>query len=233
MARTIGAWAIGTATIAALAASGSRHDRLVGLHVYLWLFGPLQLVVLGAFAERVRLDHLLTWPYAIGLGALSASAVVGLVGWGRRRPDLRGPSGGVTWWMRVIVIGLAGFTAFLAVGTLRAGPGGQTAYGGVVPETLSLFSIRAFSAFLFAISAASWSMLLARNPRPMWELDRGGFVLSTMILVAAVLHLGAFDFGARAGGAVYIGAYALASILFAIVWALPRWRPDLFAADPP
>ena len=98
---------------------------------------------------------------------------------------------------------------------------------------MSLFTIRAFAAFLAAISAATLSMLLSRNPRPAWELDRAGFVISTIILVPAVLNIGAFDFGADPAGLVYVGAYAIASILFAFIWALPWIRPDLFAADPP
>lgn len=233
MVQTMGAWGIGTAAIAVLAAMQARQDRILGLNVYLWLFGILELLVVIAFIDRLQLGHLLTWPYLVGLLALAASAVAGLLGWWSERPNLRAPQGTVTGWMRAVAIGLGGFTAFLAVGTLMAGPEGQTAQGGVLPEPMSLFSIRAFSAFLAAISAATLSMLLPRNPRPAWELDRGGFILSTIILVAALLHLGAFDFGARPGGLVYILAYAIASILFVIIWLLPRLRPELFAADPP
>jgi hypothetical protein len=233
MAMTMGAWGIGTAAMAALAASQTSQDRILGLNVYLWLFGILELLVVVAFADRLQVGHVLTWPYLLGLAALAASAVAGVIGWANERPDLRGPAGTVTWWMRAIAIGLGGFTALLAIGTLMAGPDGRTAQGGVVPEPLSLFSIRAFSAFLAAISAATFAMLLPRNPRPAWELDRGGFILSTAILVVALLHVGAFDFGSQPGGLVYVGAYGVASILFAIIWVMPWVRPELFAADPP
>jgi hypothetical protein len=233
MAQTMGAWGIGTAAMAVLAATQSRQDRILGLNVYLWLFGILQLLVVVAFFDRLQLGRVLTWPYLIGLVALAASGVAGIVGWWSERPDLRGPHGTVTWWMRAIAIGLGGFTALLAIGTLIAGPEGRTAQGGVVPEPMSLFSIRAFSAFLAAISVATFSMLLPRNPRPAWELDSGGFILSTAILIVALLHLGAYGFGSELGGFVYIGAYAIASIVFVIIWVLPRVRPELFAADPP
>ena len=233
MVQTMGAWGIGTAAIAVLAAMQSRQDRILGLNVYLWLFGLLEIGVVIAFVDKLQTGHLLTWPYLVGLVALALSGIAGVLGWLTDRPDLRGPRGGVTWWMRAIAIGLGAFTAFLAAGTLIAGPDGQTAQGGVVPEPMSLFSIRAFSAFLAAISAATFSMLLPRNPRPAWELDRGGFILSTIVLIAALLNIGAFDFGAKPGGLVYIGAYAIASIVFAIIWVLPRYRPELFAADPP
>lgn len=233
MAMTMGGWGIGTAAIAALAASQSRQDRILGLNVYLWLFGILELLVVLAFLDRLQVGHLLTWPYLVGLVALAASGVAGVVGWWTTRPDLRGPVGSVTTWMRAVAIGLGAFTAFLAAGTLIAGPEGQTAQGGVLPEPMSLFSIRAFSAFLAAISAATLSMLLPRNPRPAWELDRGGFILSTVILIAALLNLAAFDVAARPGGLVYIAAYAIASVLFVVIWLLPRLRPELFSADPP
>jgi hypothetical protein len=233
MAMTMGAWGLGTAAMAAMAASTTRLDRALGLNVYLWLFGVLQLLVVLAFRDRLQTGHLLTWPYLAGLGALAVSAIAGVIDWVTRRPDVRGPAGVVTWWMRLIAIALGGFTAVLAAGTLVAGPDGQTAQGGVVPETMSLFSIRAFSAFLAAISAATLAMLLPRNPRPAWELDRGGFILSTLILIAAFVNIEAFDFGERPGGLVYIAAYGIASLLFLVIWALPRFRPDLFAADPP
>jgi hypothetical protein len=233
MAQTMGAWGIGTAAMAVLAAMQTRQDRILGLNVYLWLFGILQLLVVVAFIDRLQLGRVLTWPYLVGLLALAASGVAGVIGWWSERPDLRGPQGTVTWWMRAIALGLGGFTALLAIGTLIAGPEGRTAQGGVVPEPMSLFSIRAFSAFLAAISAATLSMLLPRNPRAAWELDRGGFILSTAILIVALLHLGAFDFGSKPGSLVYIGAYAIASALFAVIWVLPWIRPELFAADPP
>jgi hypothetical protein len=60
-------------------------------------------------------------------------------------------------------------------------------------------------------SVATLSMLLPRDPRPAWELARGGFILSTTILIAALLNLAAFDFVAPPGAPVYIGAYAIAS----------------------
>jgi hypothetical protein len=233
MAMTVGAWCIGTAVMCALAASSSRLDRILGLNVYTWGFGVLQSLVVLGFLDRLQTGNVLTWPYLIGLLALTASAILGILDAVTRRPDLRGPSGIVTAWMRAIAVGLGAFTALLALGTLVAGSDGGTAYGGYLPEQLSLFSIRAFSAFFAAISAATLSMLLSRNARPAWELDRGGFVLSTLVLVAALANIGAFDFAARPGGLVYIGAYALAAILFSVIWVLPRSRPDLFAADPP
>src|SRR5687768_10296104 len=134
MVQTMGAWGLGTAAMAVLAARQSRQDRILGLNVYLWLFGILQLLVVVAFLDRLQWGHLLTWPYLVGLVALAASAVAGVLGWSSERPDLRGPQGTVTTWMRAFAIGLGVFTAFLAAGTLIAGPEGRTAQGGVLPE---------------------------------------------------------------------------------------------------
>ena len=231
LAMTIGGWALGTSAFAAMAASTSRLDRTLGMNAYLWLFGVLQGLVALTFRDKLQTGHLLTWPYLIGLIALVASAVVGLADWWTRRPDLRGPVGVVPLWMKAIAAGLGAFVAFLAAGTLIAGPDGQVAQGRFFPEQLSLFSIRAFSAFFAAVAGGTLSLLLARKPRPYLELDRSGFMLVSAIVVASLLFLSEFDFAANPGGLVYLGAYVIATVAFGLIWLLARYRPDLFAAD--
>lgn len=233
LAMTIGGWALGTSALGAMAASTSRLDRTLGMNVYLLLFGVLQGLVALAFLDKLLPAHVLTWPYLIGLVALAASAVVGVADWWSRRPDLRGPVGMVPLWMKAIVVGLGAFTAFLAAGTLISGPDGQVAQGRFFPEQLSLFSIRAFSAFFATVAGGTLSLLLARNPRPYFELDRGGFVLVLAISIASLIHVSRFDFAAKPGGLAYLGAYVVAMVAFGVIWLLAPYRPDLFAADPP
>jgi hypothetical protein len=232
LAMTIGGWALGTAGVAALAARSSRQDRILGMNVYLWLFGSLQLLVVILFLDKLQVGHILTWSYLAGLAALVASAVVGLVEWVRERPDLRGPTGPLPIWMPATAIGLGGFTLVLALGSLVSGPSGQLAHGRFFPEELSGFSMRAFAAFFASVSGGTLALLAARNARPYLDLDTAGLMLVVPITVAAVVYIDRFDFQASPGGLVYLTAYVVALILFVVIRLVARSRPDLLAADP-
>jgi hypothetical protein len=232
LAMTIGGWALGTAGVAALAARASRLDRILGMNVYLWLFGALQSLVVIAFLDKLQTGHILAWPYLIGLGALLASAAVGITDWVRRRPDLRGPAGMVPRWMPGTAVALGGFTVLLAVGAFISGPAGQLATGRFFPEELSGFSMRAFAAFFASVSGGTLSLLLARNARPYLELDKAGLLLVLPITIASLVYLHRFDFVGRPGGLVYLAAYVVALVLFVVIWLFARTRQDLLAADP-
>ena len=63
---------------------------------------------------------------------------------------------------------------FLAIGTLLAASDGATARGEVLPEKMGVFSIRAFSAFLFALAAAILSLVPSRFVAPYRSLGSSG-----------------------------------------------------------
>lgn len=228
LAQTIGRWSLGTAAICAHAAWVGRVERVYPLLVYGWLFGIGQLVVVLFFADKLQTGHVLTYPYLGGLLALVGSAILGVSYWTSRRPDLGAGGGRVPSWGRLLTAVVAGFVLLLAVGTLLAGPDGAAARGDIFPEPMSLFSLRAFSAFLFALAAAQGSALLSRSVTPYFHLGRAGMYLIVPITLATLLNLSVFDFTGRPGGLLYLLAYVIVGIVLAIVLWHDRSHPEAF-----
>lgn len=220
LAQTIGGWSVGTAAMAVLAARARTLDRAYAAVIYCGLFGIGQLIVVIAFLDRLQTAHLLTWPYLGAMLSLSGAGVSGALdairAEGRRNGDRerRVPA-----WARVLAVLVGGFVLLLGIGTLLAGPDGATARGAIFPEQMGLFSIRAFSAFLFAIGVAIVSLLPARSMRPYRVLAMGGLYLIVPITVAALLNLSLFDFAARPGGLFYIVAYVVVGAVLAVALA--------------
>jgi len=225
LTQTIGGWSLGTAAIAVHAAVVGLPRRTYGLLIYLGLFGVAQLAVVVAFAGRLQVGHALTWPYLVGLVALAVGAASG--GLSLRGADA-GPATGrrAAWWIRVIALLVGGFVLFLAVGTLLAGPDGATARGEVMPEPMGLFSIRAFSAFLFALAAAILSLVPTRHVGPYRALGTSGLYLIVPITLAAALNFSLFD-PAKPGTMVYFWAYVIVGLIIVAVLVLERNRPQV------
>lgn len=221
LTQTIGGWSLGTAAISIHAVVGGPSRRLYGLLIYLGLFGVGQLAVVAAFAGRLQVGHLLTWPYLIGLAALAlgaAGAALSLRGGG----DAEDMGRRAPWWIRAIAGLVGAFVLFLAVGTLIAGPDGATARGEVLPEPMGLFSIKAFSAFLFALAAAILSLVLSRHVGPYRSLGTSGLYLIVPITLAAALNFSLFD-ASKPGTLVYFWAYVVVGLIILAVLVY-EWR---------
>jgi hypothetical protein len=232
LAQTIGGWSLGTAAMAAYAARVRRPERIYPVLVYCWLFGIGQLVVVVAFADRLETGRILTYPYLAGLLALVGSALAGVGHWLTHRRQLAGGAGRVPWWGRLLTAVVAGFVLLLAVGTLVAGPDGATARGEIFPEQMGLFSIRAFSAFFFALAAAQGSTLLSNHIQPYRDLGWAGMFLIVPITLAALLNLSMFDFSGKPGGLLYLLAYVVVGVIIAVVLFYDRRKPEAFARRP-
>ncbi len=222
LAQTIGGWSLGTAGFAVLAARDGRLRLIYPLLVYLAVFGAGQTLVALAFLDRLQVGLVLTWPYLVGLAATVTAVVLAAIdsrGLPVDHPDAQ-PSRGARSWARtgggvLFVI----FVLGLAVGTFLAGPDGVVAQGRFFPEQMSLFSIRAFSAFFLAIALSAASTLASRAIRPYLELARAGMLLLIPITIASLLNLRLFDFADRTGGLLYFAAYVVAGVVFsAILW---------------
>ena len=225
MAQTIGAWALGTGIAAAVAAwNAARYGDISAVVIYVGLFGIGELVVAGFFLSKLLVGNVLTWPYVGGLLALSVAFVLTVIDWARNGMPWRftgvAAQGIMTvplpTWPRVIAVLVGAFVVFLAVGTLLAGPDGGTARGEVFPEQMGLFSIKAFSAFLFAIAISIASLWPARTLRPYRELGLVGFYIILPITLAALLNLGMFDFAHKPGHIIYVGAYVVVAVVLAV-----------------
>jgi amino acid transporter len=113
------------------------------------------------------------------------------------------------------------------VGTLLAGPDGATARGEIFPEQMSPFSIKAFSAFLFALAAAILSAVRSTDLAPFRALGWAGLYLIVPITGAALLNLSLFD-ASKPGTLVYLWAYIIVGAIIVAVLAYERLRPAAF-----
>ncbi|MDQ3448683.1 MAG: hypothetical protein M3432_05840 [Chloroflexota bacterium] len=176
-----------------------------------WSLGTAGFAVLAARDGRLRLIYpLLVYLAVFGAG----QTLVALAFLDRLQVGLV-----LTWPGTGGVVLFVIFVLGLAVGTFLAGPDGVVAQGRFFPEQMSLFSIRAFSAFFLAIALSAASALASRAIRPYLELARAGMLLLIPITIASLLNLRLFDFAGRPGGLLYFAAYVVAGVVFsAILW---------------
>ena len=230
LAMTIGGWSLGTAGVAWEAARDWRWPVVYPMLIYLWVFGVAETVVVIAFLDKLLVGNLLTWPYLAALAITMVGAVVGIAEWLRSRPSITpAPPERVTripLWARVLLLGFVTIVGVLAVGTALARPGGVSTEGGLFPEKMSLFTVRAFSAFFLAIVLAAGSLFLAKTMQAYLGLAQVGLYLIVPITVAGLLNLDKFDFAARPGGIIYLGAYIGTGLFALAILAYYRMRPE-------
>jgi len=230
VAMTIGGWTLGAGMMALDAIRGGSVTRFRPVILALWAFALLELIVVGASLGALRTDHWLTWPYLLAMVLGLASAIAGApfllrseVG-ARTTDDDDEP---MPSWMRLVFVTFTIVAGGLAIAALVL----DVSNGRVVPEPLTPFSARAFAAFLGALAVGTLPLLVSRSAAPGVEYARAGLYPIALILAAAVILSDAFDFGARPGGLVYIGAYIVAALvaLAILVWyrrltGTPIWR---------
>ena len=222
VAMTIGAWAIGMGAIALDAARTWDLRRSYAGLILVWAFAVLELVVVGLFLNALRTDHWLTWPYLVALVLGAAAAVPGALSVYRARDEIRRPGERIPGWVWFFVVSFIIVVGFLALSLFlrTANVPGQTLF----PEPLTLFTVRAFSAFFASLVAGAAALLLSRNLAAPVDLARVGLYLIVPIVVATLVNLGAFDFAAKPFGLVYIGAYVATGLIaaFSVWWYVRR-----------
>jgi hypothetical protein len=214
---TIGAWTIGVGAIALDCGWRWNLRRAYAALVLVWLFAILELVVVFLFLGALRTDHWLTWPYLVALGLTAAAGVAGAPVLYAKRAEIRRPGQRSPVWVWFFIVSFIIVVGFLAVSLfLRTANSPSQA---LFPEPLTLFTVRAFSAFFASLVAGAVALLFSRNLAAPIELARVGLYLVVPIIVASLANLGSFDFSARPGGLIYIGAYVLTAVLAAFsVW---------------
>ena len=218
---TIGAWCLGTAWAAVVAARTWRWAEVHTVLIFLWAFSILQAVVLVWFRDLIVFDAL-TWPYFVALGSGVLASVVGLADLARLRPSTRSTGGvAMTPWLRGLAVAFVIFVGGLAaVAFLRPG---AAATSRVFPEPLSAFTVRAFGAFYLALVAGTLPILWARDASSILAYLKGEFGLLVLTTAAAFVYLGVFDFSAHPLQSLYPGAYLSTFVLTVAIlaWA---WR---------
>ncbi|CAN5816107.1 hypothetical protein BH24CHL5_BH24CHL5_06770 [soil metagenome] len=230
VAMTIGGWALGLGLMALETVRSWFMARVIGSLLAVWSFAILETVVVIGFLGVLRTDQWLTWPYLAGLLFGVGSAVLGLpVAWLRRRELRAEPDDGdeMPRPIRLVFAGFATVVFALAATTLLVTPVGSA----VFPEPISAFTTRAFAAFFASLGFGALPLLVARAVDPAVDYSRAGLYLVVLITAAAFSFLHVFDFAARPGQLIYVGAYALTAVvaLAIVMWHrgrtdAPRWR---------
>ena len=226
---TIGGWCLGNAVFAWQSARIWDWRRVYPSLIYLWLFGLFEAAVLIAFRDRVSVGSLVAFGYLVTIGVNVLAAVVGIVDWARLRPTMQVEGIPVPGYVRGLIIFFNISLSILALGGLLAQTGGLSTEGGIFPEPLTLFSIRAFAAFFAAIWLSAMPLIWARNLTPMFAYGLAGIILILPILIAALVNFDKFDFSNRPGGILYVGAYLFTLIVTA--WGLWYYRPAFSARE--
>ncbi len=209
---TIGGWCLGNAWLAWI--SARRWDwHLVGSALtYLWLFGALEAAVVVGFRDKLVLGHPIAWLYAAALAANTVAALLGFADWLRLRPTMTSYGPAVQARHRVAVAAFVVFVGFLALYGMVATIGAPGTQGGIFPEEMSLFTLRSFAAFYLSLALAAVPLLRERNLSTLLHHSIASYGLIVAITAAAFANLGLFDFRARPGGLLYIGAYLIVGI---------------------
>lgn len=229
VAMTMGGWCLGNAYFAWESVRVGRWAVVYPSLIYLWLFGILELLVLFLFRDLLILNVPMAWPYILTLGLTVVTAIVGIVIWWRERPSLAAEGLAVPLWIRPIIIFFVVFVGLLALLGGRAQPGGLSTEGGIFPQPLTLFTVRAFAAFYAALALSALPLIWTRHLAPWLLYVRSGLGLIIPILIAALVYLDQFDFANRPGGLLYIGAYVAALVVASFILAVYRRQPINYA----
>ena len=209
VAMTIGGWCLGNGFAAYVVAKRWRFSLVASGLTYLALFGVLETGVALTFADKLKLGHWLGWLYVTTLAVNLTAAAVYIRDVFAMRPrieTLGRKSGAVDLTIGVIFIL---FVGFLGLYGLLAAPDGRGLHGGIFPEILTPFSLRAFGAFYLAIALTPISLLIIRGVDTALSHMYLSWPLIFFITLAAFVFIGVFDFSNRPGQLLYIGVYLL------------------------
>jgi hypothetical protein len=211
VAMTMAGWCLGNAFIAGHTALKKQLSLVYPGLLYLFLFGVFEALVLLLFRGRLVLDAPLTWPYILSLVVSILAGGWGLIEWRRQDADKARedpPAGGV---VRGLALLFVVFVAILALIGVWAPAGSFATEGTIFPEPLTLFTLRAFAAFYASLSLSAVPLIWARSLKPVVFQSWNGLALIVPITLAALVNLDRFDFAARPGGLLYLGAYLIAA----------------------
>jgi hypothetical protein len=222
LAMTMGAWYLGSAVFAANVGRRSGWADAHALLAYLWIFALGQGLVLLIHVRDLDLGEPLGVPYVLAVGTGALAALGGIVDVARRRPALRDDGPPVPRWLRILTV------LFVLAVLALAAPlvDGYDSPGSIWPGPLELPSARAFAAFFTALSLGAATLVRDRSFVPVAAYLRAGIVLSSLILIAAVVYVDRFDIGEHPLQLLYIGLYVGVLALSVAALALAPARAD-------
>lgn len=212
MTATMGGWCIGNAWSAFVSARRWDWKRVYLSLIYLWMFGVAELMVLIAFRDKLLLQHPIAWLYLLTICINALAAVVGVYDWLRLKPARESFGLQAKAYHYVLFAAFVLVVATLAVYGLFAQIGNAGTNGGVFPEIMSLFTLRAFAAFYFSLSVSAAFGFRERNLSALLHYGYSSYLLVIAITAAIFVYLNLFDFAAHPGQYIYVGAYFLVGI---------------------
>lgn len=212
MAATMGGWCIGNAWSAFISARRWEWKLVYPSLVYLWMFGIAELAVLIVFRNKLVLQHPIAWLYFLTICINALTAALGVYDWLRLRPARESFGPQAKTYHYVLVSGFVLIVALLAVYGLYAKIGDVGTNGGVFPEIMSLFTLRAFAAFYLSLSISAAVGLRERNLATLLSYGFSSYLLVIAITAAIFVYFNLFDFATYPGQLIYVGAYFLVGI---------------------
>jgi hypothetical protein len=207
VAMTIGGWCLGNAWAAFIVARRATIVLVASGLAYLSLFGLIEAGVLLAFIDKLKAGSLVAWLYLATLAVNTGAAAVWAIELARTRsafaahPFRAGQA--------VIVAAFILFVGFLGLYGLFAPEGSRGLSGGIFPEVLTPFTLRAFGGLYLSIALAPILFLITRNFQATLSHMLLSWGLIFFITIAGLVFIDRFDFAARPGQWLYFGTYAL------------------------
>lgn len=191
-----------------------------------------ELVVLIAYRDNVRTDHVVAWLYLATIVLLTVAAVVGVIDVARLRPAAEMQGHPMPVMLRTLVLIFILFVGYLfSVAMLRPS---AAVGGGVFPEDMSSFTVRSFGVYFLALVLAAIVVARRSTVEPLLAHIVGGIGITIAILLASLFHLDVFDFGDHPGQWIYLGSYivVLGVSLAVLGYFRSMWRPDIVERRP-
>ena len=207
MTMTIGGWCIGNAWLAYITSRRWEWKLVYSSLIYLWLFGIGELIVLFFFRDKLKLEHPIAWLYLITLIVNVLAAFVGVFDYLRLRPSNKLSGTAITKIQSLPAVAFVLFVGFLGLYGLTAQIGDIGTNGGIFPEVMSLFTLRSFGVFYFALALGVIPYFWDRSLNAVLHHSFAAYGLIVFITAAAFVYIGLFNFAERPGGLAYFGAY--------------------------
>lgn len=215
VAMTIGGWCLGNAWAAYIVARRWRFSLVLSGLVYLALFGFLEAGVVLAFRGALKMEHWLAWLYLAALAINLVQAIMWIAEAVAKRPAIETLGPTATRTDDVVTAIFVILVAFLGLYGLLAPAGSRGLHGGIFPEVLTMFSLRAFGSLYLAVALGSATLLFVRGRDTALTHMLLSWGLILFVTLAALANLSIFDFNGRPGQIIYIGVYLLVGLVTA------------------
>lgn len=218
MTMTIGGWCLGNSFLGFFAARNWQWKSVYPAMAYLWSFGILESLVVLSFRDKLNLGYPVAGAYVAAISLNALSAIFGIADWLRVRPANEA-SAPMTTWMRALAATMVLFVGFLSLYSLSAQKGMLATNGEIVPEALTVLTMRSVGSFFLALTIGMLPLLFEKNRAPFLGYSFLTLGLTVVITLAAFAYFPQFNFSEHPLGLAYF-----AVLLVSVGAAIPFLR---------